>query len=96
MINTLHATLKQNDETIFRLQAELRNRDETHKRAVRKLEKELEDAKDQHKHDLARKELDFSMILDQEVKKYRLRVAELEHSQKISITDQSYKGQEET
>lgn len=95
IINTLHATLKQNDETIFRLQSEMRNREETHKRTLRKMEKELEDAKDQHTRDIARKELDFTMTLDQEVKKYKLRVAELEHSQQYAPSTSPNKEEEQ-
>ena len=65
MIAGLHATIKSHDETIFRLQSELRTKEEAHRRVLRKVEKELEDAKENHTRDITRKELDFSLTLDQ-------------------------------
>jgi Skp family chaperone for outer membrane proteins len=86
MIAGLHSTIKSHDETIFRLQSELRSKEEAHRRALRKMEKELEDARDTHTRGITRMELDFSLTLDQETKKYKLRVAELEHAQQYSVT----------
>lgn len=43
IINNLHINLKQNDETIFRLQTELRNKEDTYKRTISKLEREISD-----------------------------------------------------
>lgn len=48
IINNLHINLKQNDETIFRLQTELRNKEDTYKRTISKLEREISDLREDH------------------------------------------------
>lgn len=83
IISNLHASLKQNDETIFRLQTELRNKEDTYKRTITKLEREIDDLKEDHVRELNKREMDYSITLDQEVKKYKLKISDLEHSQHL-------------
>ena len=42
IILSLQTSLKQNDETVFRLQGELRIKEEGHKRAISSLQREIE------------------------------------------------------
>jgi chromosome segregation ATPase len=84
IINNLHISLKQNDETIFRLQNELRNKEDTSKRTITKLEREVADLKEDHARELSKKEMDYNITLDQEVKKYKLKISDLEHSHHLA------------
>ena len=45
IILSLQTSLKQNDETIFRLQGELRTKEEARKRAISSLQREIEELK---------------------------------------------------
>ena len=41
IMNNLHATIKHNDETIFKLQSEMRSKEENYKRVINQLERDI-------------------------------------------------------
>lgn len=43
IINNLHSTIKQSDEALFKVQNELRTKEDNYKRTINKLEKQIEE-----------------------------------------------------
>jgi hypothetical protein len=80
IMNSLHQSLKQNDETIFKLQSELRTKEDTYKRTIGRLERELVELKEEHTRESGKKEIEHNLALDQEAKKHKNRISDLEHS----------------
>ena len=57
IISNLHLTIKQSDEALFKVQNELRNKEDSYKRTITKLERQISElneelSKKSNKHDL--------------------------------------------
>ena len=46
IMNNLHVTIKHNDETIFKLQSEMRSKEENYKRVINQLERDIAEIKE--------------------------------------------------
>lgn len=65
IINNLHLTIKQSDESIFKLQAELRTKEENYKKIIGKLERELDEVKEEHARQISKKDIEFNLQYEQ-------------------------------
>ena len=48
-----------------------------------RLEREAEELREDHQRELSRREMDHAIALEQEAKKYKLRISDLEHAQQL-------------
>jgi hypothetical protein len=61
------------------LQTELRTKEENYKRTITKLERDISDLKEDQSRDASKKEIEKTLQYEQEVKKYKLKINDLEH-----------------